>query len=155
MPIAGEPGMPCFWSSFAQTPAARLEYAVVPDDEYGRRLQPSAKVCKQKKDSHGKGNRVLRAVDFQETLEMVLATATRKDYRVLHANKEIRLKLNSDVHGSHVTWRLHHWYKSLAGGFGCVCEVWRCESAAGSKRCDSAAEHGRKYCLAHLVSKPR
>jgi hypothetical protein len=50
-------------------------------------LQPSAKVCKLKKDSHGKGDRVLRAVDVQETLEMVLATATRKDYRVLHANK--------------------------------------------------------------------
>jgi hypothetical protein len=65
-------------------------------------LQPSAKACKLKKDSHGKGDRVLRAVDFQETLEMVLATATRKDYRVLHASKEIRL--NSDVHGSHITW---------------------------------------------------
>jgi hypothetical protein len=49
---------------------------------------------------------------------------------------------------------LHHWYKSLAGGFRCACEVWRCEFAAGSKQCDSAAEHGRKYCLAHLASKP-
>jgi hypothetical protein len=46
-----------------------------------------------KKDTHGKGDRVLRAVDVQETLEMVLATATRKAYRVLHANKEIRLNI--------------------------------------------------------------
>jgi hypothetical protein len=29
------------------------------------------------------------------------------------------------------------------------------EFAAGSERCDSAAEHGRKYRLAHLVSKPQ
>jgi hypothetical protein len=50
---------------------------------------------------------------------------------------------------------LHHWYKSLAGGFRCACEAWRCEFAAASKRCDSAAEHGRKYCLAHLASKPQ
>ena len=34
--------MPCLWSSFAQTPAARFEYAVVPD-EYGRAV---AAVCK-------------------------------------------------------------------------------------------------------------
>ena len=61
---------------------------------------PSANVCKLKKDSYGKGDRVLRAVDLPETLEILLATATRKDYRVLHANKQIRL--NSEVHGSHV-----------------------------------------------------
>jgi hypothetical protein len=42
VPIAGQQGMPCFWSSFAQTPAARFEYAVVPD-EYGRAV---AAVCK-------------------------------------------------------------------------------------------------------------
>ena len=50
---------------------------------------------------------------------------------------------------------LHHWYRSLAGGFRCVCEVWRCEFAEGSKNCDSAAEQGRRYCLAHLASKPQ
>jgi hypothetical protein len=48
---------------------------------------------------------------------------------------------------------LHLWYKSLAGGFRCACEAWRCESAEGSKQCDHASEHARKYCLAHLASK--
>jgi hypothetical protein len=43
----------------------------------------------------------------------------------------------------------HDWYKSLAGGFRCVCEMWRCESTEGRKQCDSAAEQARKYCLAH------
>ena len=42
MPIAGQQGMPCLWSSFAQTPAARFKYAVVPD-ECGREV---AAVCK-------------------------------------------------------------------------------------------------------------
>ena len=49
----------------------------------------------------------------------------------------------------------HDWYESLAGGFRCVCEVWRCESDEGSKQCDTAAEQGRKYCLAHLAFKPQ
>jgi hypothetical protein len=47
----------------------------------------------------------------------------------------------------------HDWYQSLAGGFRCACEVWRCESTEGSNECDSAAEQGRRYCLAHLASK--
>jgi hypothetical protein len=46
----------------------------------------------------------------------------------------------------------HGWYKSLAGGFRCACEAWRCEFTAGSKLCDRASEHGRRFCLAHLVS---
>jgi hypothetical protein len=46
----------------------------------------------------------------------------------------------------------HDWYKSLTGGFRCACEVWRCEFAEGSKQCDSAAEQGRRYCLAHSAS---
>jgi len=33
--VAGLASTPCFWSSFAQTPAARFPYAVAPD-EYGR-----------------------------------------------------------------------------------------------------------------------
>lgn len=49
----------------------------------------------------------------------------------------------------------HDWYKSLAGGFRCACESWRCEFAAGSKLCDRASEHGRRFCLSHLVSKPQ
>src|ERR1035438_497881 len=49
----------------------------------------------------------------------------------------------------------HEWYKSLAGGFRCACEVWRCEFAEESKQCDSAAEQGRKYCVAHLAFKPQ
>ena len=48
---------------------------------------------------------------------------------------------------------LHHWFKSLAGGFRCGCEAWRCEFAEESKRCDSAAEQGRRYCIAHMASK--
>jgi len=44
--------------------------------------------------------KVIEFYDLPETLEILLATATRKDYRVLHANKQIRL--NSEVHGSHV-----------------------------------------------------
>jgi hypothetical protein len=47
---------------------------------------------------------------------------------------------------------LHHWYKSLAGGFRCACEVWRCEFAEGGNNCDSGAAQGRRYCLAHLAS---
>ena len=67
----------------------------------GRMVGPRAqRFASSKKDSHGKGDQVLRSDDFPETLEMVLAAATRKDYRVWHANKEIRL--NSEVHGSHV-----------------------------------------------------
>jgi len=50
---------------------------------------------------------------------------------------------------------LHNWYKSLAGGFRCACEVWRCEFAEGGKDCASAAEQGRRYCLAHLAFKPQ
>ena len=50
---------------------------------------------------------------------------------------------------------LHHWYKSLAGGFRCACEVWRCEFTKGGKDCDIAAEQGRRYCLAHLAFKPQ
>jgi hypothetical protein len=46
----------------------------------------------------------------------------------------------------------HDWYKSLAGGFRCACEVWRCEFGEGGNNCDIAAELGRKYCLAHLAS---
>jgi hypothetical protein len=49
----------------------------------------------------------------------------------------------------------HDWYKSLAGGFRCACEVWRCEFGEGGKNCDIAAEQGRKYCLAHLASSPQ
>ena len=45
---------------------------------------------------------------------------------------------------------LHHWYKSLAGGFRCACDLWRCEFTEGGKDCDLAAEQGRRYCLAHL-----
>jgi hypothetical protein len=48
---------------------------------------------------------------------------------------------------------LHRWCKSMAGGFQCVCEAWRCQFAAASNRCVGAAEHGRKYCLAHLASR--
>ena len=48
---------------------------------------------------------------------------------------------------------LHHWFKSLAGGFRCGCEAWRCEFAEQSKQCDSAAEQGRRYCIAHMASK--
>ena len=49
----------------------------------------------------------------------------------------------------------HDWYKSVAGGFRCACEAWRCEFAEGGKDCDSAAEQGRRYCLAHLPFKPQ
>ena len=38
--------------------------------------------------------------DFPEIVERVLAAATQKDYRFLHAGKEIRL--NNEVHGTHV-----------------------------------------------------
>lgn len=62
---------------------------------------PSTEVRKVKRgDSHGEGDRVLRADDFPETVERVLAAATRKDHRVLYAGKEIRL--NNEVHGSQV-----------------------------------------------------
>jgi hypothetical protein len=43
----------------------------------------------------------------------------------------------------------HDRYKSLAGGLRCVCEVWRSEFMAERNQYDSAAEQGRRYCLAH------
>jgi hypothetical protein len=49
---------------------------------------------------------------------------------------------------------IHHWYKSLAGGFRCACEAWRCEFAEGIRQCEIASEQGRKYCLPHLASRP-
>ena len=49
----------------------------------------------------------------------------------------------------------HDWYKSLAGGLRCKCEVWRCEFGADSNQCDSAAGHGSKYCPEHLTAKPQ
>ena len=61
---------------------------------------PTFAGIKHEEDSHGEGDRVLRADDFPETVERVLAAATRKDHRVLHAGKEIRL--NNEVHGSQV-----------------------------------------------------
>jgi len=48
----------------------------------------------------------------------------------------------------------HDRYRSLAEGSRCACEAWRCEFAAGSRQCDSAAEQGI-YCPAHLISKPQ
>ena len=55
------------------------------------RLQPSAKVCELKKDSHGKGDRVLRAEELPETVEVGSSVAVRKGHRVLLADKEISL----------------------------------------------------------------
>ena len=49
---------------------------------------------------------------------------------------------------------VHHWNKSLAGGFRCDCEAWRCEFAEGIQQCEIASEQGRKYCLTHLVRPP-
>lgn len=49
---------------------------------------------------------------------------------------------------------IHHWYRSLAGGFRCACEAWRCEFAEGIQRCEIASEQGRKYCVTHLASRP-
>jgi hypothetical protein len=50
---------------------------------------------------------------------------------------------------------IHHWNKSLAGGFRCTCEAWRCEFAEGIQQCEIASEQGRKYCVTHLASRPR
>jgi len=47
---------------------------------------------------------------------------------------------------------IHHWNKSLAGGFRCACEAWRCEFAEGLQQCEDASEQGRKYCPTHRVS---
>jgi hypothetical protein len=49
---------------------------------------------------------------------------------------------------------IHHWKKSLAGGFRCDCEAWRYEFAEGIQQCETASERGRRYCLTHLVSRP-
>jgi hypothetical protein len=49
---------------------------------------------------------------------------------------------------------IHHWNKSLAGGFRCACEAWRCEFAEGIQQCEIASVQGRKYCLTHLASRP-
>jgi hypothetical protein len=49
---------------------------------------------------------------------------------------------------------IHHWNKSLAGGFRCDCEAWRCEFFVGVQQCEIASEQGRKYCLTHLASRP-
>jgi hypothetical protein len=83
-----------------------------------------------------------------------LAAATQKDYRFLHAGKEIRL--NNEVHGTHVASEASSpLVQELGGPVSLRCEAWRCEFAEGSKNCDSAAEQGRRYCLAHLASKPQ
>jgi hypothetical protein len=42
---------------------------------------------------------------------------------------------------------IHHWYKSLAGGFRCACEAWRCEFAEKVQQCEIASQQGHKYCL--------
>ncbi len=49
---------------------------------------------------------------------------------------------------------IHHWNRSLAGGFRCACEAWRCEFAEGIQQCEIASVQGRKYCLTHLGSRP-
>ena len=49
---------------------------------------------------------------------------------------------------------IHHWYKSLAGGFRCDCEAWRCEFSEGIQRCETASQQGRKYCLTHQAFGP-
>jgi hypothetical protein len=49
---------------------------------------------------------------------------------------------------------IHRWYKSLAGGFRCACEAWRCQFAEGIPQCEVASEQGRKYCITHLASRP-
>src|SRR6202023_2290181 len=49
---------------------------------------------------------------------------------------------------------IHHWSKSLSGGFRCACEAWRCEFAEGIQQCEIASVQGRKYCLTHLASRP-
>jgi len=62
-------------------------------------LQPRTAIRKREGDGYGQSDRVLRTFDFPETSERVLATTTCKGYRVLHADKEIRL--NHELHGSH------------------------------------------------------
>ena len=47
----------------------------------------------------------------------------------------------------------HDWYKSLARGSGAPARHGAASLPQQSNNCDSAAEHGRKYCLAHLTSK--
>ena len=56
--------------------------------------------------------------------------------------------------GSSRRKHIHHWNKSLAGGFRCACEAWRCEFAEGIQQCEIASVQGRKYCLTHLASRP-
>jgi hypothetical protein len=50
---------------------------------------------------------------------------------------------------------IHHWNKSLAGGFRCDCEAWRCEFAEGPQQCEIASEQGRRYCITHLAFGPK
>src|ERR1700683_868119 len=49
---------------------------------------------------------------------------------------------------------IHHWNKSLAGGFRCTCEACRCEVVEGTKHWEIASEQGRRYCVTHLASRP-
>ena len=48
---------------------------------------------------------------------------------------------------------IHHWNKSLTGGFRCDCEAWRCEFAEGIQQCEDASEEGRKHCPTDRVSR--
>src|ERR1700678_304111 len=48
---------------------------------------------------------------------------------------------------------IHHWNKSLAGGFRCACEAWRCEFAEGLQQGEVAYEQGRKHCPTYRVSR--
>jgi len=73
--------------------------------------------------------------------------STRKNVLLLPERKRVSVS-SSPKHS-------HDWYKSLAGGFRCACEAWRCAFAGGNQECNRAAEHGSRYCPAHLASKPQ
>jgi len=96
-----------------------------------------------------------RAISSQFT-ELVTETAVAL-LTIAHSLKNAGARIRDKVSFMPVSPRrkhIHHWYKSLAGGFRCDCEAWRCEFDGGIQQCEIASERGRKYCLTHRASRP-
>jgi hypothetical protein len=54
--LRGLTDMPCLWSSFAQTPVVRFEYAVVPDEHGGGGCSPPAAIRKHEGEGYGESD---------------------------------------------------------------------------------------------------
>jgi hypothetical protein len=74
--------------------------------------------------------------ETEDGLFTIAQSKTRKETEV-----ECETRLNFMTVSSRRK-HIHHWNKSLAGGFRCACEAWRCEFAEGTQQCEIASEQG-------------